>query len=451
MLKQLHISFCLMAVALGFATDLRAQFYPTPDSIYKINEEGQLTSRSYFRYDAQSRQTGVAHLTWNKKTGEWVGTYQELVEYDDAGNVVDKKTSFWDTDKYDWKLAEHEKASYDTEGRLTSSEVMRFNVRRDTWIGENKQEIKYNADGQRALATTYKWDDDLGKWMPFEKTSSEYTQKLKTTDTKQTWRQGQWENAEKTAYEYDAKSRALASATTSGWNGAAWVPSTKTAYSKTASGDKTTVVTDLLTYDSATSQWISQEKQTTTLDSHGSETLSTREKWNGKEWVITERERTDLAYDQWGHCTHQEKSVMTGADQWEGRTKVDKTYNEYGDVLTEVRLTWDSQLRVWRGVVNEKREYGPMGDVLSEEKMRWDRRAQTWKPQSKSSYKYDDEHNKIAENTSAWNPLKDDYEEFFVGRTSYKLNRKGFITEVIEQTKEEGKWKTRQTTKYFFQ
>lgn len=142
---------------------------------------------------------------------------------------------------------------------------------------------------------------------------------------------------------------------------------------------------------------------------------------------------------------------MTGADQWEGRTKVDKTYNEYGDVLTEVRLTWDSQLRVWRGVVNEKREYGPMGDVLSEEKMRWDRRAQTWKPQSKSSYKYDDEHNKIAENTSAWSPLKDDYEEFFVGRTSYKLNRKGFITEVIEQTKEEGKWKTRQTTKYFFQ
>ena len=90
-----------------------------------------------------------------------------------------------------------------------------------------------------------------------------------------------------------------------------------------------------------------------------------------------------------------------------------------------------------------------MGDILSEEKKRWDRRTHEWKPQSKSSFSYDDEHNKISESTSSWNPQKGAYEEFFIGRTSYKLNRQGYISEVVEQTKEEGTWKTRQTTRYY--
>lgn len=449
--KQLNIALCLVMAALGFAPRAFAQYNPTPDSIFKYNEEGQLTMRSYFRYDAKSRQTGVAHLTWNKKAGEWVGTYQELVEYDEAGNVLDKKTSFWDSDKYNWKLAEHESAKYDSEGRMTYTEVVRFNVQRDTWIGENKQEMKYDAQGHRTGLTTYRWDDDIDKWVPAESVVSEFSKAdgSKISDTKQVWRQGRWVNEEKSTYTYNAKTSTLQTTVQSKWDGSAWVLASKTDYTKTISDGKTNVVTARMTYDAAKGEWVGDERQTTVIDSHGTELLSTREKWNFSSWVITQKERTDATYDQWGHCTSQVNYAMTGADQWEERTKVEKTYNEYGDVLTEIRLTWDILARAWKGIINEKREYGPMGDILSEEKKRWDRRTHEWKPQSKSSFSYDDEHNKISESTSSWNPQKGAYEEFFIGRASYKLNRQGYISEVVEQTKEEGTWKTRQTTRYY--
>ena len=42
--KQLNIALCLVMAALGFAPRAFAQYNPTPNSIFKYNEEGDRKS-----------------------------------------------------------------------------------------------------------------------------------------------------------------------------------------------------------------------------------------------------------------------------------------------------------------------------------------------------------------------------------------------------------------------
>lgn len=448
--KEIYHIILVAATYLATMPAARAQYSPTPDSICRINAEGQAVSRSHFQYDAQERQTGVAHLVWNKKTGLWVGTFREVVEYDPQGNVVARQTSFWDTDDDDWRLGETETAEFDTAGRQTAVEVMRWNRERRTWIGERKRHDEYDERGKHTRQETFRWDDDMGKWTPSEAVETKYHStppRQKKSDTRQTWRDGEWQNVEMTEYEYDGKTNALRSSTRHEWLDNAWAPQTRTAYTRRTENGVVAVCSHSLRF--AGGQWVNDEKVTTLLDSHGAEVAITREKWAGIIWNVVQKERIDIKYDQWGNRTHEARYIMTGTNTWAGRSVTDRTFSEYGDVLTEVRMEWDTHNQTWKGVVNTKAEYSAAGDVIAEQKQKWDRKGRRWVPQSKSSYQYDDEHNRTAESTSSWNPLKNAYEEFFRGRASYRLNRDGNIAEVVEQTWENGKWRMRQTTRYY--
>ena len=454
MLKFIYHFSLVSAAVCACSSHAEAQYSPAPDSIFKVNAEGQVTARSYFRYDEDQRQTGVAHFMWNKKTSEWVGTFKEDVTYDANGNQVGRQTFYWDVDQNNWVLAEKETASFDKGGRQTSNEVNRWNKGRNAWIGERKREDTFDAFGKRINSVVYRWDDDGAKWLPYEAAETQFyedlPQRLKKLDIKKLWKSGEWVNVEKREYDYDTQTRALAASTLFSWSNGQWVPQVKTRYSKTASDNGgSVVVTRSLTYDTQAAHWVNSEKISTQLDSKGSEIAITRERWAGIIWNIVQQERIDIKYDQYGNRTHEGRYLLTGVNKWVGRSLSDKTYNEYGDVLSEIRLEWDTHNQVWKGVVNTRTEYSDMGDVIAEQRQKWDRKSQSWQPQSKSSFQYDEDHNKIYESTSSWNVVKNAYEEFFKGKTSYKINRKGYISEVINHIWQDGKWRLRQITKYY--
>lgn len=443
---------CIMSLCAITAIEAFSQYNPTPDSIIKTDKEGRVVNRSYFKYDAQERQTAVEHYTLNKKTGVWGGTYKENAQYDANGNRTQLIVSYWDYDTGKWLDMTRENVAYDVNGRRLSEEAMTWNKQRNAWIGDRKNSCRYTVNGQRAEVFNYQWDDAKVKWIERDATLSEYDDatRQKKSDTHRVWAAGEWQNTRREEYEYDPQNRRLIQTTTMTWTEGKWVPITRFIYTSGSRNEagQTVVVTQTQNYDATKAVWVNHDKTTTVLDPRGAELINKKEEWNGMGWQVVKIERTEIEYNNNGDRTHEARYRWNGGNDWIGVSSTDKTYSEYADVLSEIRMEWDMAANSWRGVVNVKTDYDDMGNITAEERYKWDKANKVWKRQSKASFVYDTDHNKTSESTSSWNPRKDRWEEFYKGRFEYRIGYDGNIMSQREYLWEKGEWKLVQTVNY---
>ncbi len=452
MVKKI-IHSCLLSLLLCLATSSYAQYLSTPDSIIRLNADGQPIRRSYFKYDNNQRQTDVEHYTYNKKNYEWSGTLKEHVDYDANGNVSFRRTSFWDQNTKSWVDMSTEKTTYDNNGNLLAEEVMNWNKLNGLWEGERKQDATFSHFNLPLSQTSYQWSNASNAWQPTEQLLTEYDPSThqKLSDTRQEWQENNWLNISKTEFLYEGTAPDPTQSIEYEWNGSSWSTLKKSTFTSIPSNADGLRERQTLTQkiNPATSSWVNDEQLIVMTDKYDTQVLSSKETWNGHAWAFFSQEKTDVEYDEKGEKIHEEKYSKSGSNDWIGLSLSEILYDDNGNMTSEVSMEWDSLAQTWKGVVNSRMEYNDNNDLLQDQRFLWDTTTRSWFKQSKAFYQYDDKHNKIGETTTSWNPQKNRWEEFYKGKFEYVTNKNGFITSVTEYIWDKDKWKIVQTTNYF--
>ncbi|MCF0191360.1 MAG: hypothetical protein HUJ96_08875 [Marinilabiliaceae bacterium] len=421
------------------------------DSIIQVNSKGVVVARSYFEYDANFYQTMAMHYTLNKKNGNWVGTFKETAEYDNDGNITKRITSYWDIDGSKWSEMSREINTYDREGRLTGVNQLKWILERSRWIGSQRYEREINERGFVTNHINYTWNNDNDIWTKSNQCSSEYDAygRIHST-TNSEWKDSTWLFTTRETFTYKENTRRQTSSLTERWKNGSWVKYHTTESSYIEESNHISKRIDITkTYDDSGST-IRIRRNTTSYDDNNQTIGETEETFTEGRWITNNKWRSNTSYDNDGNCIAETRMKWQNGygdnEKWEGVSKVLKTFNDYGDVMSEERYSWDNTHNAWKGINNEQYDYDNLGNIILHIRQRWNPVKKQWEMLSKMAFEYDDNHNKIRETTASWDKIHEEWDEFFIGKTDYIYDGEDNIKVMSEYMYEDNQWKLTKTT-----
>ena len=241
---------------------------------------------------------------------------------------------------------------YDSRRYQVSEES--YTLTNGTWVGKSRSENAYDDAGRTLLTATYTWRN--GAWAGTAKTVNTYDAAGRNTDTQAfLWSStaNDWTNNYRYAYTYDAAGNKTASSYYKG-NGVDWVPANRYEYAYDAARRE---VLNIYygAYDAVSGTWIGSTKVEKTFDNRGNITLQSDYIWSSTN------------------------------NDWEGKKRISATFNTQNKKTQETKYTWRNG-----GWVNQSRtdtEYDEQGRVISSASYRW--RNDAWEGNgSKTEYVY---------------------------------------------------------------
>ncbi len=419
------------------------------DSVIKVNGKGIVTARSYYAYDVNGYQSMAKHYTFNKKTQKWAGTFWETRVYDERGNVITRKTAYWNFDTDNWIDMLIESITYDDQNRRTSIDSRRWNLERQLWIGINNEEYTYDAAGHIAQRNVGIWDDDKAAWLPSKQYKNTFDERNRVVSEEILVWHDAWVNEDKVNYEYVGNTTKVKTETHYVWDSGSWTPHSISECNSTineSTGDKRTICNVSYYVNNA---WVEHSRTQVDVDMRQTEIRNRNEDKSGSTWAVTRDERAEVKYDEDGNRTFYARYRWNGGDDWMGLSRNESTYNEYGDLMTDISMHWDESTSQWRGTSNSTYDYDAVGNIILDIKCRWNIEKQAWEPLSKTTSVYDDYYSKVEETSASWSKEKNDWEVFYSGKYEYTYNAVGNVVGSREYQWEQKKWKLVQVVEYY--
>jgi hypothetical protein len=305
----------------------------------------------------------VAFDEWNAGNGSWESQTRTIQDFE--GGLLDSLRTQELVDGT-WTDTSRVSPEYDASDRLTLCTVKTSSG--NGFENSLRNDLRYNDNGRVDASITQIWNSDSGSWVDFRRSSFEYDGNGNDTlQVVETWNviNQTWENSERFQRTYDSQNR-LDLARKDSWNGT-WEKDRRIDLSYFPDS------TEALQENWNGSDWVNDERRTTSLNNSDLPTQTLTEDWDdgNEEWVNDEQET-------FSYTTHNstEKFERIVAEDWDDGNEEwvndNRTRFSYTDVIpvelarfeaqrtggSDVRLTWQTASETNNSGFNVQRQAG---------------------------------------------------------------------------------------------
>ena len=213
-------------------------------------------------------------------------------------------------------------------------------------------------------------------------------------------------------------------------------------------------------YDAAGIQWINDSKNEFAYDPNGNNTSGIFSSWNGdaeiwetdgkQEFTYYNGILTEQVYYQWnpdtniwepavkftynydgsGNMTLSYTYSFDGSD-WILATKDERTYDPYGNILTQITSMWNESGSEWLYLSKLENSYNGNGSLLVSTSSSWDFMSENWMNNYKDEYTYNGIGQQISNISYSWNTGTSQWDSDYKNEFSYDGNMN--LVMVLEQ------------------
>lgn len=388
--------------------------------------------------DSTKNENGkqVYHAKWTYSDGVWKGSSKEVYAFDGSNQLLQEKYSSWSDGL--WIGTSGQKWEQIWKNNKVWSKVT-YNWS-SGWVPSIKDSTEYNKDNDITFSVHYKW---TGSAWEGDNSKSNYSQTYISAGQKEwttilKWENNQWNNYIQTRSIYEDGN--LKEERSQQWSGTAWVD-VKVVYHTWENGVETFTRTEewndttqalkmkseykyVLTKDGQNRN-IEEYKMKCGADSVWVGTGYTRNLWYYEtrgdsaitssttyDWKNNDWSRKDSAAT-WKGIAVPTQTFITAKFSWTG-TKWEYTalatnvYDEKGRVTSQDSKTYKNGK--WVGVYWYVKEYDEWGNVISDIKYGAGSGGNVWKGNSRYDYGYDANGNQTKKVYFRWNTTKNDWE-----------------------------------------
>lgn len=117
-----------------------------------------------------------ARSIWNPSLNEWEIMFKMKYLFNDAGNLIQSTSFFWDVITEQW-LNLNQIDHYYTPEQKPETIISRFwDMENEEWLDSNKEAFLYGPGGDMLIHTYYEWDSFSGLWTETGKEENSYNQ-----------------------------------------------------------------------------------------------------------------------------------------------------------------------------------------------------------------------------------------------------------------------------------
>lgn len=178
--------------------------------------------RWQYEYDAAGRETGRLLQQWEGNS--WSSLTRRLVTYTSSGLIATQVLQA--RVGGEWRNARNRVWTYaDVNGteRVTETLVQVWSVTAGDWVDQQRQRFGYNTAGLWTQSLYEQWDETEQKWQNAERTAYEYDQQVPSGVMLQTWEQDDWQNSGRAQFTFTDNNDFFSRIDTWDANAAAWV------------------------------------------------------------------------------------------------------------------------------------------------------------------------------------------------------------------------------------
>lgn len=199
-------------------------YRPASDTLFSWDGNGWMyDTRTLYTYSAGGRLTEKLVQEW--EGNDWINQSRTLNDYDVYGHQSVVLLQFWRNGQ--WENAERTLHEYDGGGLLSLTTFQEWDATMGEWANVRHLLFMYEA-GLLASSTKERWDTD--HWIPELRTSYHYgVDDQPTAITDAVYDNGQWNDLLQMTNTYNANGL-LGESVSSLWNGAMWLPQSRTTY-----------------------------------------------------------------------------------------------------------------------------------------------------------------------------------------------------------------------------
>ena len=123
----------------------------------------------YF-YDSNNNNIVDGIFKMDDITGQWVNWRAYQYIYDSNGNMAQDTTCFWNDNTNEWDVScSYTNYIYNSDGKMIQKLSFDQNETSDLWIPQKKYEYNYDASGNMNQSTYYRWNSNTNLWIPYSK------------------------------------------------------------------------------------------------------------------------------------------------------------------------------------------------------------------------------------------------------------------------------------------
>ncbi len=280
-------------------------------------DSGFMYRRYTYTYDGQQRQTEKLEQNFNPASQNWENSSRQLTAYNAQGDQSEYRGENWDGNAWVISYGNQNLISYNAQNLPTENLEKIWNSQDSAWVNEYLEtEFVYDAQFRLLSYVAKSWD---------------------TT---------QWQNEEKSLWQYGADSKPN-QVILQEWNGSAFVDSTKIiniTWEFWSGNIATSMPSQYTMQKLMNGNWVNDERYTITMGANGSQSTLT-EIFVGGSWVPSEK--TSYLIDEQENPVHYlqlEYNVGTAVFDTVNITYFENSYDSQGRILQMIMYSWDTQL-----------------------------------------------------------------------------------------------------------
>ncbi len=262
-----------------------------PNILAKLNSQSVLDSAVAVSTSEEKEKVILSHNEMGMVTHElaqesngnsWRNYSQQMYSYDENGNVLTYQLDYWENSE--WVPSRRTTSEFGEDGKMTNSIVERFD---GEWENSTRNIWEYDEKGNNYIWLLDSWEDNM--W----KNSSKYdktfdSNRLNIFRTYSYWENNTWEAQNTVMYEYDSNGREILYQYQS-LEDNPWFNDYRYKTGYNSNGKEIT----LLYEEQVDNAWEQNRLESTSYDSEDKISLVMTQNWDGSQWLDESRESYD--------------------------------------------------------------------------------------------------------------------------------------------------------------
>src|SRR5690554_3480503 len=361
--------FILLSLFIGFSA--AAQQYRLDSLVHTVKDRQFITST---KHDTVNRQAEIIRYQRENPDAEIQKTERIILRYDEHGNDVQTIFASWNTISNDWSEDEKTENEFNADNKLTR--IVTHRKKNNEWIKEFENIRIYTKDSITQIDyelredkfrpihknitvvnpydnvkyyEIFLWNDTTQNWRSYIKTENLYkNDTILTGYATYEWKENQWQNQEKVAYEFDPNGQRTNNYTTYKQNGSDWTPIDKLEHIELPETKKK--ISRIYKWSEADNDWTVRSKVETYLNYEGKkqdvlfsslDTTTNQLKLELEQMHFYDREGRLTTFQEFYHA----KEKITG-------TQSTVKFDEDGNVYHEGYYELDTETDNWKDKVS---------------------------------------------------------------------------------------------------
>ncbi len=271
-----------------------------------------------------------------------------------------------------------------------------WNTVNTVWDSTSKtmyQYTNYIKDGEVLKSQRISYSYVSNAWQPSWRYNWEWNGYLLLKDSSENYVGGNWQNSQRTMYQYDANANEIVSQFDT-WNSNTWQPNQK----QLKQYNSNNLITEKITQNYTANTWVNANKKIYSYDSNNIQNLEIGFTWNTNTtvWDSSYKNVMDI-----------QSNIATGTyynyagNTWQPQVQNIIKIRDWNANLFDyfIQATWNTGTTSWDSVYKVVNTYDANNNLLSEEGYSYNN---GWVPAGKTNYTYDNNNNVIMEEYFNW-------------------------------------------------